>query len=224
MALDRRAIEQQYAKLEASERTKSYFSILATLILLIVLLLLIFPAIKHITAVNKEISDAKFVKKSLEKKLENLNEARNNYNELKADFAILDLALPIGSDLAPYLKKIEALASGSNLKIVAIQFSNVPLSKPGSKESLKTKKLPYSLTLAGAFPDFQKFLTDLENYIRTSDISVISISKEQDGSLQDTLNVSSYYLGPESVPAGAKTSKSTKPAAPSGSGLGGTNE
>lgn len=222
MLLDKQTIEQQYAKLEGMGRTKSYFSILATLILLIALLLLIFPAIKHITSINKEISDARFVKKSLENKLENLNQARDIYFKLEPDFPVLALALPVGSDLVPYLKKIESLASASNLKIVAVQFSNVPLSKPMVKEVLKTKKLSYSLSLAGSFPDFQKFLIDIESYIRISDVTGIRIAKDQGGSLQNTLNVTSYYLGPESVPAGAKTSKTNKQPASDGSGTGGT--
>jgi Tfp pilus assembly protein PilO len=222
--LDKRLVEQQYTKLEGMERTKSYFSILATLILLITLLLLIFPAIKHITSVNKELSDARYVKASLEKKLEALQTARENYKEAQPDLPILDLALPVGSDLVTYLKKIESLAAASNLKVVAVQFSNVPLYKPTVKEALKTKKLPYSLTFTGNFLDFQKFLIDVESYVRTSDVLGIRITREQDGSLQDTLNITSYYLGLDSVPAGTKTSKSTTQPTSGESGSGGTNE
>ena len=214
-------VGEQYSKLEGSERAKSYFSIVATLVLLIILLLLIFPAIKHITAVNKEISDARSVKASLENKLEALRQANENLNEVESDLPILDLALPVGPDLTTYLKKIEGLAGTTNLKIVAIQFSNVALSKPKLKEAMKPKKLPYSLTLEGAFPDFQKFLIDLESYIRTSDVSVVSLTKGQEGSLKGTLNVTIYYLGTESIPAGTATGKSPEPSAPTGTAAGG---
>jgi Tfp pilus assembly protein PilO len=197
---------------------ESYFSTLATIILLIVLLLLVFPAIRHITTVNKEISDARLVKAALEKKVEDLQEARGNLANAKADLPILDLALPIGSDVATYLKGIEGLAGKYNLKITAVQFSNVPLSKPNPKDSLKPKELPYSLTLQGNFLDFQKFLTDLENYIRTSEVSLISIGREQDGTLKETLNITTYYSGVEFLP----TKESSETSVPAESETGGS--
>ena len=214
-------VGEQYSKLEGSERAKSYFSIIATLVLLIVLLLLIYPAIKHITAVNKEISDARVVKASLENKLEALRTAKENLNEVSSDLPVLDLALPVGPDLTTYLKKIEGLSSASKLKIVALQFSNVSLSKPKLNESMKIKKLPYSLTLEGAFPDFQKFLIDLESYVRTSDVSVINITKGQDNSLRETLNVNSYYFGTEPIPTGTATGGNSTSSVSTGTAAGG---
>jgi len=206
----------QYNKLNVVEKSKNYFEILATLTLLIILLLLIFPAIQHITQVYKEISDAKEVKLALEKKMIALSEAGDNLKAIQADRPLLELALPTGSDLGTYLKKVEEVAAKNNLKIVAVQFSNVPLAKPTQKESLKVKQLPYNLTLEGGFPDFQKFLVNLENYIRTSDVAGLSISKDQTGSLKGTLNVTSYYFGVDFLPATKETSRTA------GSEVGGT--
>jgi Tfp pilus assembly protein PilO len=196
----------QYNKINVVEKGKNYFEIIATLALLIVLLLLIFPAIKHITGVYKEISDAKKVKIALEEKIIALSVAQDNLKAIENDRPLLELALPTGSDLGTYLKKVEELASKYNLKITAIQFSNVPLAKPTQKESLKVKGLSYNLTLQGGFPDFQKFLVDLENYIRTSDVTSLSISKDQSGGLKEGLSVTSYYFGVDFLPSTKKTS------------------
>ncbi|OGY26615.1 MAG: hypothetical protein A2Z24_02230 [Candidatus Woykebacteria bacterium RBG_16_44_10] len=192
---------EQYNKLNVVETSKDYFSVLATLILLIVLLLLIFPAVKHVTLVNKEIADGRKMKAALEKKVDALSVANTNYEAVSDDLPLLELALPNGSDLGTYLKKVEEFAVKYNLKIAAIQFANISLSKPTKTDSLKVKDLPFTVTLEGAFPDFQKFLTDLENYIRTSDVLSAIVAKEQAGGLKETLTVTSYYFGLDIVPA-----------------------
>jgi Tfp pilus assembly protein PilO len=184
----------------SGEATKSYFSILATLVLLIVLVVLIYPAIQHITKVNKEIADARVVKTELETKLRDIEAARINLEEIEDDLPTLDLAFPVGSDLSPYLRKIESLARKRKLTITTLQFSNVPLSKPSTSEDLKTTELSYNLTLEGKFPNFRKFLTDLENYIRTSDVLGISLNKQATGEVLEALNVTTYYMGVEFVP------------------------
>lgn len=201
---------EQYNKLNVVEKSRNYFPLLATLVLLIILILLIFPAINHITNVNKEVSDARMVKAALENKINALDEAKKNLEEIRAYQPLLALALPVGSDLGTYLKKVEELTANHNLKIAAIQFSNIPLSKPSQDETLRGRELSYSLTLEGAFLDFQKFLIDLENYIRTSNVSTLNIAKGQAGTLKETLDITSFYLGVASEPTSKVTNNQTK--------------
>jgi len=194
-------LAKQTIQLDAGDPVKkSYFGVLATLILLIVLIILIYPAVKHVTKLNKEISDARVTKATLETKLANLKRAKANLEEVGGNLSILDLAIPIGSDLTPYLQKIEVLAKKSKLKIIAVQFTNIPLSKPEAVESLKSQKLDYSVTVEGSFPNFRKFLAYLENFIRTSDVTIVDLAKNQDGDLQETVDVTSYYLGIKFAP------------------------
>lgn len=191
---------RQFKLLELSGSAKSYLGVVATLILLIILILLIYPAIQHITKINREISDARIVKATLETKLANLDIARTNLEEVREDLFVLDLALPIGSDLTTYLKDLEKMAANSKLKISAVQFSDVPLSKPSIDISTQTKQIDYTITFEGSFPNFRKFLAKLESFIRTSDVNNISIIKDQEEPLTHTLGVSSYYLGREFAP------------------------
>lgn len=193
-----------------SATAKSYFSILLTLGLLIVLVLLIYPAIGHITKINREISDAKVVKSKLETKLGDLNTARINLEAVEENLPTLDLALPLGSDLASYLIRLEKFANKRKLSIEAMQFSDVPLSKPAISSKLNTKAFTYTITLGGKFTDFQKFLSDLENYIRTSDVNSVSLSKEKtNGKVLEAINVTGYYIGIDFEPGVAKTSTNT---------------
>lgn len=179
-----------------TQTKRSYFTILATLVLLIVLVLLIYPAIQHITKVNKEIEDARLVKASLEEKISNLETARINLEEVKGDLALLDLALPLGSDLTPYIQKIESLASKYKLDINALQFTNVPLSKPIPADNLHTKSLSYNVTFEGSFTNFQKFVAALESYIRITDLKDISLNKAEKNVLEQ-LSITTYYIGLE---------------------------
>lgn len=189
-------LKQQYEHVSSNPQTKSYFGVLATLVLLIVLVLLIFPAVRHITQINKEITDAREVKSKLENKLEAIDQAKINLAEVQEDIPLLDLALPVGSDMPEYFVRINKLASKHDLKIFAVQFSDVPLSKPSVKESeLATKDIIYSITLEGSFPKFRNFLVDLENLIRISEVNTVAVVKEKETPLRHTLGVSSFFLG-----------------------------
>src|SRR4030042_2611556 len=180
--------------IEGNGSGKSYFGTLATIILLIVLVILIYPAIQHITKLNREISDAKVVERSLQTKLENIDKAKVAYKAIEKDIPTIELAFPIGSDFVPYLKKLESMADQSKLRIVAAQVTDTPLSKPKTNDGLKTKTLDYTLTFEGSFVDFKGFLKNLENLIRTSDVSIINVGRDPDNILNETITASSYYL------------------------------
>jgi len=179
-----------------TQTKRSYFTILATLILLIVLVLLIYPAIQHITKVNKEIEDARLVKASLEEKISNLETAKINLEEVREDLALLDLALPLGSDLTPYIQKVESLAKKYKLEISALQFTNVPLSIPAPADNLHTRSLDYNVTFEGSFTNFRKLVAALEDYIRISDLKDIRLSKVEKNVLEQ-LSITTYYIGLE---------------------------
>jgi Tfp pilus assembly protein PilO len=208
--------KQQLQQTENKGLTKDYFSILASLALLILLILVIYPAIKHIAEINKEISDARVIKAGLEAKLDALAQARTNYDEVKNDLGVLDLALPVGSNLPPYLKSVEDLSSKSGLKISNAQFNNVPLTKTAkTTASLQTTKISYKITLDGGFTNFEQFLVSLEKFIRVSDVTGIDITKgdqskngqsSTSGTLTESLGIDTYFLG---APTTTTTTTST---------------
>ena len=208
--------KQQLQQTENKGLTKDYFSILASLALLILLILIIYPAVKHVAEINKEISDARVIKAGLEAKLDALAQARTNYDEVKNDLGVLDLALPVGSSLPPYLKSVEDLSSKSGLKISNAQFNNVPLTKTAkTTASLQTTKISYKITLDGGFTNFEQFLVSLEKFIRVSDVTGIDITKgdqskngqsSTSGTLTESLGIDTYFLG---APTTTTTTTST---------------
>jgi len=193
---DFRQTLKQYEKIGENPEARGYFGVLATLVLLIVLLLLIFPAVRHIVQINKEITDAREVKVKLENKLENLEQAKANLEAVKADLPLLDLALPVGSDMPKHLVRIDEIAKKYDLEIFTVQFTQVPLSKPSIQASeLSTKDFEYSITLQESFTNFKKFLKDFENLIRISDVTTIAVEKEEETPLRLTVGASTYFLG-----------------------------
>lgn len=193
---DYKATLSRYTNFDADSPTKSYFGILATLVLLIVLLLMIFPAIKHITAINKEIADARIVKTKLENKLVAIDLAKQNLESASSDLPLLNLALPVGSDLPNYLKRIEKLAKSNKLTVSTVGFTDVPLSVPSIQDdNLKTKKIVYTIGFEGSFTNFNKFLGKLEQLIRISDVDIVKIEKKEDEPLKESLEVTSYFFG-----------------------------
>ncbi|OGY24127.1 MAG: hypothetical protein A2172_01115 [Candidatus Woykebacteria bacterium RBG_13_40_15] len=188
--------KQTINKAVKSSQAKDYFYIIASLILLIVLVLIMFPAVKYVAQLNREISDARIIKSGLETKINSLAEARKNYDEVKDNIQYLDSTMPVGSSLPSYLKGIEQLVADSKLTISNIQFTNVPLAKtPKTTASLQTKRISYKLTLTGNFLDFQDFLSDLEKFIRVSHVTSINLAKDKEGILKEALEIDTFFLG-----------------------------
>ncbi len=179
---------------KATPQQKSYLRIGLTLGLLIILILVIFPAINHILKLNKEISDGRAVEQKLQEKIVALEEAEFNYNKLKDRLNITHEALPTGSAIEDYLKQIEKTARKNNLTLASIQFSDVPLSLPVNKQNLKVRRVDYALNVEGKFTNLQKFITDLESLIRTTDLRLITIN-EAGPVVTTSIEATVYYLG-----------------------------
>ena len=178
----------------STPKQKNYLSLGLTIGLLIILLALIFPAVNHILKINKEIADGEKVERKLYEKIIALDKAEENFNTSKDRLVIVSEALPTGSDVDTHLRQVERLAAKSNATLSGIQFSDVPLSLPTIRQNLAVKQVEYSITVSGGFANISNFISDLENAVRTVDITTISIS--EDGTiLTASLNVITNYLG-----------------------------
>lgn len=184
-----------YNKASADPKKKNYFDLAATLVLLIVLIVMIYPAIQHIASVNKEIETNKVVDKKLSDKINSLNLAEQNLDEVKGDLALLEKALPTGSDVKNYIKTpIETLAAKHNVAIKSIQFNDVPISVPDKETTLSIRNIDYTLSLSGNFTALNEFLKDAENFIRIT--STRQLDMKGDSSQQVlTIQATTNYLG-----------------------------
>lgn len=184
-----------YNKYTADPKKKNYSNIALTLGLLIILVAMIYPAIQHITEVNKEISDGKVFEKGLITKIEALDSAKNNLAAIKTDLPLLEKALPTGSDMKTYISKpLEIVAGRHKLQINTVQFSDVPISDPKKDDPTNVRNIDFSISLTGGFVDFVGFLKDIENYIRVTKITNLN-AKGSAGALLFTLQATTNYLG-----------------------------
>lgn len=184
-----------YNKITADPKKKNYFDGAATLALLIVLIVMIYPAIQHIASVNKEIELNKVIDKKLTDKIEALGQAEINLDKVRADLGLLELALPTGSDIKNYIKTpLEVLASKHNVAIKSMQFSDVPLSNPSEDATLSVRNIDFSISLIGNFTNLNSFTNDIENYIRVTSVRQIDI-KGDAGQQTLTLQATTNYLG-----------------------------
>lgn len=182
----------QYNK--ASPVQKSYLSVVLTLGLLIILILLVFPAVNHILKLNNEIAKGRDLENKLQAKIIALDEAKVNYENLKDRLEIADDALPTGSAVDKYLRQIENAAKQNNTTLSSIQFADVPVSLPKNKSNLSVRQVDYTITIEGKFTNIQKFVEEMEKLIRTTNFTQISIN-EGESKLAASLQATVYYLG-----------------------------
>lgn len=199
----------RYNQTTTDPKKKNYFEISLTLILLIVLLIMIYPAITHILKLNKELEAGRTVNKALDEKIVALYTAKDNLAKVENDLPLLELALPIGSDLEKYLEKpIESLAGKHNLTIKSVQFNDIPVSKPETQD-VRQREMSFTLNLTGPFPNFQAFVKDLENFVRVTSIEDLQL-KTSGSEIAISITAFTNYFGtPVSIPkqAGGETNE-----------------
>lgn len=184
----------RYNQTVADPKKKNYFEISLTLILLIVLLLMIYPAITHILKLNQEIQAGKIIDQALETKLNALAQAEVNLAAIEDDLPLLELALPVGSDVDKYLQQpIEGLSSKNNLSLKSIQFNDIPVSKPSS-DDVRLREMAFTATLTGGFPNLLSFIRDLEDFVRVTNVDNLQL-KANGTELSITVQGMTNYLG-----------------------------
>lgn len=187
----------QYNQLNKDPKKKGYFDTIATLALLIVLLVMIYPAVNHILKVRKEISEGKVFEQQLSDKIDALGQAETNLAAAKADLPIASVALPAGADFKKYLvKPIEDTANKSGLTLANVQFTDVPISDPDKGLEVKVRDMDFTLTLKGDFVKMKDFLTTLETFIRVTEINQLEIKRVDNTNEPDlTIQATTKYLG-----------------------------
>ena len=138
---------------------------------------LVYPLLKDIKNNSKEIISQKKEVLSLENKIKDIEEFRKNYAKIR-----------------PNLEKIETLFTNSEAPIDFISFLEktsqdcrvsiqiVPAAITRSEEPWPS--LSFSITSAGSFPNFLRFLEKLESGPYLTEIQNLSIKRLQDTELK----------------------------------------
>ncbi len=184
-----------YGTYTSDPSKKDYFSLAATLVLLIVLLFMVYPAAIHVSTLNKEVSDGNILLKTLNTKISDLQTAETNYNQIKDNLDLLNTALPLGSDVKTYVKNpLEAIALKNNLTFKSLQFSDVPVSNPAPGITLSLREFTYTSSLLGDLNSIEGFIKDMETYTRLTKLKRVEISQNDSATLLLTIEGTVNFL------------------------------
>lgn len=183
---------------------KNYVSIGLTLGLLIILIALIYPAVRHILNLRTEINEGRQVLQKLEQKSQDLAQAEIHFEAVKPELDTLQLALPNGSAVTGYIKRpLEDLARQHRLTVTGLQFDEVPLSLPPNDESLRSRSLEYTFAVSGDFANLNNFVADLEKFIRTTEVTAITLVGIKNGDVTADLRAVTNYMSSQSLDSAA---------------------
>src|SRR3989344_4124741 len=139
------------------EKTKDYSFIILTLFALSFFgIFVINPTISTITAIRKQLTDAKLLNEKLEKKIQVLDNLASQHNRLQNDIPFVLSAVPIEPQVLPLLGKIVTIAQESNLAISRLEISKVELTK--SEEKSRQGSFVFSVRARGLYSDLEQFL------------------------------------------------------------------
>lgn len=168
------------------------------------------PTVTTIASLIKEIKDKKEIAAKLQDKINALNSAQTEYQQVEKDLFLIDEALPQNANLSLFIRQLEALASKNNVAIQSIQFEETilkgkeaPTKPTKAKEKVEKREvLPgmnFSLAVAGDYYNLKLLLGSLSNLRRLVLIDGFSfqpVSKEEKNLIL-TLNARAYYLTSE---------------------------
>lgn len=157
---------------------RSYFSLVASLILVAFLLIFaLSPTIDTIIGLQKKISDQKDILGKLQTKTEDLIAAQESFRQVESSIPVLLVALPENSVPQTVITQIMSSASPSGATPTSLRFSELPVTQTYSASDLanhqkpptndlKLPMLDFSLSLIGSPAQVRSYLGKLEDSLR----------------------------------------------------------
>lgn len=202
------SLVKSYAAYFEKPNRKNYLSLGITLVTIIVLVLMIYPAILYIIDINGQLNKNREINEILTQKITDIQKAHENIGKLTSSLTIIDQTLPDSAQLADYLKTLELGLASSQAVISSLQFEETPLSTAETKTAPQINSVSFTLSLSGDYNNLRQSLDQLEKLSRYTDIAAASFStkKDQASGLQLILRARTYFYGAidPSLKTGAK--------------------
>jgi Tfp pilus assembly protein PilO len=149
-----------------------------------ILTILIVPTWQSIKIVKTEITERQEEVIVLEDLINKTEQLKQNEEQIAKEEEKVFLALPKEKDIPALLIQFEALASVNGLILESINFAQTTKT---DQKVIRTKKTPEApktswqslsvdLTVSGSYEAFRKYLANLENNIRSVNVTSISFS------------------------------------------------
>lgn len=180
---------------------RSYFSIVASLILVAVFVIFaLSPTLTTILGLVKKIDDQKKTISSMDQKIDALISAQDSYSSFQPNLPALLSALPETSTPETVIDAVYTAASTSAVTVSALQFGEIPVSTDSGRVNKDTDSIAkkttassvdISLVVTGDSAKIEAFLEKVEQMSRIIRITNLSFGSKK-GIV--TISAKSYFL------------------------------
>jgi len=192
-SVDRYHRYRQYASgvsiLYKKKKTRVYTSIILSIFTVAFFgFFAIRPTLVTIGGLLKEIKDKREVVAEMDQKIDNLNQAQTNYNQIRDDLDLVEESLPLDPDLPILIKQLESLARLSSVAIESVRFEKTNLQ--GEIETEEGQAVGFSVTVMGSYENLKEFLNSIDTLRRIISVERFGFtSKTEDKTLVLVLTV-----------------------------------
>lgn len=143
------------------------------------------PTLNTIIQLRKEIEEKKVVDQKMDDKIASLIEAQTNYQQIEAELAVLDEAIPKNSEVFDVSKQMQNLINNTESTMSSLALTNSiplvpPTGSPGKKElTADNNEFGFGLNLQGDYPELEKVLSMINTMRRMVNISSFSFTQAQ---------------------------------------------
>lgn len=176
---------------------RNYLSLGVTLVTLIVLILMIYPAIIYIIDLNQQLAKTKKINQQLTEKIQSLNAAAVQLENLQTDLGVLNTALPSHAEVDKYLQLFEEEIDRSGSIIDSLQMNETQINNLKVTASAALVPVTYSATLLGDYDSLSRSLGNIEKISRITDITAASYTnrEDQESELKLIIKGKTYFFG-----------------------------
>lgn len=175
--------DKYFAPLSDEDKKKyiAYFYILLTLAAVAFFgIFALGPTFNTIGNLNKQYQDNAQILNALDKKLSNLKNLDQEYQNLQPNIDQIYSAIPRTTEIPKLTRQLEELAAKNNLSVTGLSFNTVEI-YPNSKSDPIFSFL-FTITLAGNNQeDINNFIADAVNFDRIVGIEHVSTGRDQEG-------------------------------------------
>jgi Tfp pilus assembly protein PilO len=160
-----------------SKKTASYFTLTISLLSLSFFgIFAIRPTISTAVSLNKKIQDLKKLNIKYEEKIGSLIRAQTEYEKIRNDLPLIDIAIPKNASFNKLVGGIERYADTENIILNQLQIDTVPISTLSATGKLFN--YGFNIQAVGNYQSLQAFINHLLNWRRIAKINSLDFTKE----------------------------------------------
>jgi Tfp pilus assembly protein PilO len=181
-----------------NKTVKTYSSLVFSLFMVVIFsLFAIKPTITTIVALQKSIDEQEKLLEQIQKKGQDLELGKKNYDQIDSDTKLMLLGLiPNSTSIPSLIDSLSSLASSFDASMSGVQIQPVELQGSPSRLSKQAglKEIEFTLSVQGSYIQLTDFLDALYRIDRLINIQTVAFSKQVDGGLTMTVNARANFI------------------------------